>query len=294
MLVRRETAMHVTWSTLAIPFRWVWNRIKGCPAVQADRSVAAGRDQRVRGAVVTADGGAAASEGGAVAVSGGVAATGPGPTIVVQSGGTLNYYADGVLQGPQAVRDHFKEGERLQEAHEHDKAIAEFQAALATADTDSRRGALHIHIGISYYLSGRLPQAEGSYMEALRLFTAAADEEGQAAALCNLGLVYADRGDLKRAEEEYKEALDIERRIDNPLGQANQLGNLGLLAEEQGRPDEARRLLTEALALYERVGAGGEGPEKVRAALRRLEKAGGEEKPRRRARKRKDQDPPAG
>jgi hypothetical protein len=36
-------------------------------------------------------------------------------------------------------------------------------------------------------------------------------------------------------------------------------------------PDEARRLLTEALALYERIGAGGEGPDKVRAALRRLE-----------------------
>ena len=40
---------------------------------------------------------AAASEHGAVAVSGGVASTGTGPTIVVQPGATLNYYADGVL-----------------------------------------------------------------------------------------------------------------------------------------------------------------------------------------------------
>jgi len=325
--------MHVAWSTLAIPFRWLWNRIRGRPTVQADRSVAAGRDQTVRGAVVTAEGGAAASEGSAVATSGGVAVTGPGPTIVVQPGATLNYYADGVLQGPQAVRDHFEEGQRLQDAHEHEKAIVEFQAALATADTDSRRGALHLHIGISHYLSGRLVQAEGSYSEALRLFEAAADEQGRAAALGDLGIVYTergdlDRGDLERAEECHKQALEIDRRIDNPLGQAqdlgnlgnvyaergdldraeehykqaleifrhidiplgqaNQLGNLGLLAAQRGHTEDARRLLTEALALYERVGAGGENPEKVRAALRRLGEAGGEEKPRRRARKRKE------
>jgi tetratricopeptide (TPR) repeat protein len=253
--------------------------------------------------------------------------------------GTLNIYVDGLPQAAPEVRDHFKEGQRLEDAHEHDKAIAEFEAALATADTDSRRGALHLHIGISHYLSGRLVQAEGSYTQALRLFRVAADELGEAVALGNLGLVYyqrddldraeehhkqaleidrridnplgqaqdlgnlgnvyadrgdLDRGDLDRAEEHYKKALEIFRRIDNPLGQANQLGNLGILAMQRGRPEEARRLLTEALALYERIGAGGQGPDTVRAALRRLEEAGGEEKPRRRTHKQKDQEPPAG
>jgi tetratricopeptide (TPR) repeat protein len=233
----------------------------------------------------------AASQHAAVALSGALAISSTGPTLVV---GTLNIYVDGLPQAAPEVRHPFEEGRRLREAHEHDKAIVQFQAALAAADTDSRRGALHLQIGISHYLAGRLPQAEGSYMEALRLFEAAADQQGQAAAVGNLGLTYADRGDLERAEEHYQQALDIFRRIDNPLGQANQLGNLGLLAEQSGQPEEARRLLTEALALYERVGAGGEGPDAVRAALRRLEEAGGEEKPRRRPRKRKDQDPPPG
>jgi tetratricopeptide (TPR) repeat protein len=303
--------------------------------VHAERSVAAGRDQTVRGAVVTGEGGAAASEGGAVAISGGVAATGPGPTFVALPGATINvnYYVDGLPQAAPEVRDHFKHGQRLQEAHEHEKAIAEFQTGLAAADTDARRGALHLHIGISQYLSDRLVQAEGSYMEALRLFRAAVDQQGQAAALGNLGVVYLrrrdldraeehhkqalqidrridnplgqaqdlgnlgnvyadrgdlDRGDLDRAEEHYKKALEIFRRIDNPLGQANQLGNLGILAMQRGRPEEARHLLAEALALYERIGAGGENPDTVRAALRLLEEAGGEEKPRRRPRKRKE------
>jgi tetratricopeptide (TPR) repeat protein len=238
---------------------------------------------------------------------------GSGPTFVVMPGAelTINYYVNGVLEGPQAVRDHFEEGQRLQKAHEHEKAIGKFEVALARADTDSRRGALHLHIGISHYLSGRLVQADGGYAEALRFFRAAADDEGQAAALGNLGLVYADRGDLDRAEEHHKQALEIHRRIDNPLGQANQLGNLGnvyacrgdldgaeehhkqaleihrridnplgqaadlgnlgLLAERRRRIEEARRLLTEALALYERIGAAGEGPDVVRAALRGLE-----------------------
>jgi len=173
--------MHVAWSTLAIPFRWLWNRIKGRPTVHAERSVAAGHDQTLHGAVVTAEGGAAASEGGAVATSGGVAVSGPGPTFVVQPGATLNYYADGLPQAPPEVRDHFKEGQRLQDAHQHDKAIAEFQAALATADTDSRRGALHLYIGISQLVSGRPVQAERSFAEALSLFRTTSNGGRQAA-----------------------------------------------------------------------------------------------------------------
>ena len=307
--------MHIGWSALATPFRWAWNRIKGRPTVQADRSMAAGGNQTLRGAVVTAQTGAAASEGGAVATSGAVAVGGSGPTIVVQPGAalTINYYADGLPQAAPEVRNHFREGQRLQEAHEHDKAIAEFEAALSTADTDSRRGALHLHIGVSHYLSRRLPQAEGSSTEALRLFRAAADEEGQATALGNLGVVYAMGGDPDRAEEHLQQAVQIFRRIDSPSGeawaltilgliylawrrdldkaqhhqqqafelsrridnvggQALALTGLGLVAGQRGRPEEA-------LALYERLGAGGEAPDAVRAALRRLEAAGGEEKP---------------
>jgi hypothetical protein len=66
----------ISWATLKAPLTWLWNRIKDRPTVHAERSMAAGRDQTVRGAVVTAEGGAAASEHSAVAVSGGVAVAG--------------------------------------------------------------------------------------------------------------------------------------------------------------------------------------------------------------------------
>ena len=207
------------------------------------RSVAAGGDQTLQGAVVTAEGGAAASEGGAVATSGGVAVTGPGPTIVVQSGGTLNYYADGLPQAAPEVRDHFEEGQRLQDAYEHAKAIAEFQAALATADTDSRRGALQLHIGISHYLSGRLPQAEASYTEALGSSGPRRTSKAGPPPSATWASSTPQRGDLERAEEHYKQALEIDRRIDNPLGQAQDLGNLGNVYAEPRRPGAGRGAL---------------------------------------------------
>jgi len=175
-----------------------------------------------------------------------------GTTVVNVYGGTVSVYVDGLPQAAPEVRDHFQEGQRLQEAHAHDKAIAEFQAALATADTDSRRGAVHLHIGISHYLSGRLTQAEGSYTEALRLFRAAADEQGEAAALANLGLVYADRGDLDRAEGHQKQALEIDRRIDNPLGEANELGNLGNVYLLRGDLERAEEHYKQALEIDQR------------------------------------------
>jgi hypothetical protein len=82
-------------------------------------------------------------------MSGGVAVTGPGPAIIVH--GTLNYYADGLPQAAPEVRDHFEEGQRLQKAFKHEQAIPEFHATLATADTDARRGALHLYIGVSHH-----------------------------------------------------------------------------------------------------------------------------------------------
>ena len=55
--------------------------------------------------------------------------------------------------------------------------------------------------------------------------------------------------------------LAIHQEIGYRLGQANALGNLGLLAEDRGQAGKARSLLNQARALYEAIGAGGEGPE---------------------------------
>jgi len=68
----------------------------------------------------------------------------------------------------------------------------------------------------------------------------------------------------------FRKALDIDEEIGDRLGQANQLRRLGLVASQRGQARKARQLLNQAKALYEDIGAGGQGPEIVRRALERL------------------------
>jgi len=179
----------------------------------------------------------------------------------------------------------------LERAEEHHKASLEMNRRV---NNPAGEAAALGNLGNVYADRGDLERAEEHHKQALEIDRRIDNPLGQAQDLGNLGNVYASRGDLERAEEHHKQALEINRRIDNPEAQANALANLGLLAAQRGRTEEARRVLREALALYERIGAGGVKPDTVRAALQRLEEAGGEEKPRRRARKRKDKEPPAG
>ena len=214
---------------------WLWRKAQVSSEAHADRgAVAAGRDQTVSGAVVTGDR--------------------AGPVIVAQPGATVNVYYDGLPQAPPQVRDPFEEGERLQDAEQHEAAIAEFEKAFAAADNDSQRCALHTLIGNSFLHTSRLPEAEGRYREALGLARKAQNRDGEAAALMGLGLIYADKSQLAKAEEHYKRALAIHGEIGDRLGQANTLGNLGLVYRRRGELDKAEEHHKEALAIFEEIG----------------------------------------
>ena len=129
------------------------------------------------------------------------------------------------------------------------------------------------NLGLVYADRDELDRAEEHHRKALAI-----DEEisnglglGQARHLGNLANVYRLRGELGKAEDHLKRALAIHQQVGNKLGQADTLGNLGLLAAERGQLDSARKLLGQAQAFYkEETGAGGEGPDTVRAALQRL------------------------
>jgi len=287
--------------------RAVWNKLRGRPTVQADHgAIAAGGNQIINAPVATS--------GGTIATGQATIVTSPtgGPTIIVQPGATADFaiYVDNLPNAPAPTRDHFLEGQRLQEADRHDEAIKEFQAAFADADTDSQRGALHLLLGISQSILGRPSQAEGSFQEALRIFQPAGDREGESAALSSLGVVYGQRGELDKAEEHFEKALeihrdignrlgeaqdlgnlsnvyadrgdldkaveqfnlilDIHREIGDRLGEAQDLGNLGVIYLQRGDLEKAKEYLQQAQAIYREIGAGGEGPEKVRQALERI------------------------
>ena len=54
------------------------------------------------------------------------------------------------------------------------------------------------------------------------------------------------------------------------MGEAQDLANLGWLKTDTDDRDEACQWLQEALAIYQDIGAGGEGPDNVRAKLEEL------------------------
>jgi tetratricopeptide (TPR) repeat protein len=218
--------MPLSWlSVIPAAARWVWSKIRRRPTAHADRgAVAAGRDQTISGAVVTGDR--------------------PGPVIVAQPGATVNVYYDGLPQAEPKVRDPFQEGRRLQEAGQHETAIAQFEKALALADNDSQRCALHILIGNSFIDLSRFPEAEGHYGEGLVLARRASDTQGQGAAFTGLGnvcLLRGGPGDLDKAEQHHKRALAISRKMRNPLGEAQDLANLGMVYFQRGQPGDLGR-----------------------------------------------------
>jgi len=255
--------MHIP-LTSAIGF--LWNKLRGRPTVQADRSaLAAGGSQAISAPVATS--------GGVVAADQATVITGPsgGPTIVVQSGGTLIFgsYLGGLPEAKDlALRAAFEEGQRLQDegyeaqnAHKHQEAIDRFTRALALAENDSQRAALRILRGNSYGSISDYDRAEADYEETLKLADRISPTkdaaQARASALGNLGLVYADRGELDKAEEHHKGALEINREIGDRLGEAAALGNLGLVYGRRGDPenlDRAEQYGKQALEMHREIG----------------------------------------
>ena len=128
------------------------------------------------------------------------------------------------------------------------------------------------NLGLVYQREGQLTEAEEHHEEALAIHREIGYRLGEAEQLGNLGIIYEfeERKDLAKAEDYYRQALAIHGDIGNRSGEAASLGNLGLLAADREQKDEACRLLKEAVAIYEEIGAGGQGPETVRAALEAL------------------------
>ena len=155
----------------------------------------------------------------------------------------------------------------LERAKEHyNAALAFYRESGYRQGEASQLG----NLGIVYADQGDLPRAEEHHQAALSIHRVIGHREGEANELINLGRVYNQQGDLTRAEEHCRGALVIDRQISNRLGEAQDLGNLGVLAAKRDRRDEACRLLKQAAGLYDQVGAGGQGPDSVRAKLREL------------------------
>jgi tetratricopeptide (TPR) repeat protein len=206
--------------------------------------VAVAGDQHVSGSLVTGAGAVGADRGSAAL------------SITAHPHATVNVYLDGLPdERKPEIRDHFEEGRRLQDAEQCEAAIREFEEAFSATQNDSQRCALHILIGNSFGMLGKLEEGEGHYRQALILAQRVRDRKGQATALGNLGLIYRDRRDLERAEEYHKKALAIDQEIGDKFAEAIDLGNLGNVYGDLGELNKARHWHKQALHLASKTGS---------------------------------------
>ena len=113
-------------------------------------------------------------------------------------------------------------------SREYEQAIGYYEAAL---EHNPDSAMLMTNMGYSFYLSGKLDEAERLFIMAIGI-----DREYKAAA-SNLGLVRARRG-------KYDSAVDI---LENVMPRRKALNDVGYMAFRNGDIDEAERLLDDAV-----------------------------------------------
>jgi len=130
------------------------------------------------------------------------------------------------------LNSHYNLGSRLLQEQELERAIEEFQSALAM---EPDRGSTYAMLGQAYAAAGQREAAREAYQKALTL------EPGEAAHHNNLATLLAEAGRLDEALQHFRRAaqLDSERS-------ATYQFNLGAVLLNAGRPQEGLPMLRQA------------------------------------------------
>jgi tetratricopeptide (TPR) repeat protein len=112
----------------------------------------------------------------------------------------------------------------------------------ATADALANLGFVLLH-------QDKLDQAQGPYVDALRLYRELNNEQGMADAFSHLGLIEFCNGNLEAAYQYHSDSLAIWQRLDDKQGIAWALRYLGNTALRQGQPARAREFFEQSLSL---------------------------------------------
>jgi CHAT domain-containing protein/Tfp pilus assembly protein PilF len=134
-----------------------------------------------------------------------------------------------------------------QSLSENEKALAYFQSALTIFLGQHQRAVrVHLNLGRSYMLLGKLERSNAALEQALTEATDAHDLSGRADVLNNLGqvLLKLHRWDLARSR--LTEALALQRLVRSKRGEAIALHYLGIEAGQRGDTESARQSLTAA------------------------------------------------
>lgn len=105
-----------------------------------------------------------------------------------------------------------------------------------------------------HYRLGQIPQAQARTEQALEVFRALNDEEGEAYTLHRFCLIHLGEGKLAEAEALWRKALELTQRLGLKGNEATMLNNLGLICSRQGRLEEAEVLWRQSYTLRHALG----------------------------------------
>jgi tetratricopeptide (TPR) repeat protein len=112
------------------------------------------------------------------------------------------------------------------------------------------------HLGDAYVHAGQLPQAAGSYAEALAIYRSdpATAPLDLANAIRGFAVLQDEVGAIEDALRLWHEAHDLYRTVNVPAGVAESAARLALLTRRQGDVPRSREWLSEALTAARMAG----------------------------------------
>ncbi|MEW6737100.1 MAG: tetratricopeptide repeat protein, partial [Acidobacteriota bacterium] len=167
-----------------------------------------------------------------------------------------------MAQDKERVAAHqiFAEGELLRangSAESLQKAIEKYQQALQVfqAIHDRDGEVAALHnIGFTYNLLGKHTTALDYLKRAVLLRKDIGDKYAEATTLNTIGFAYYSQGDLEKALDYYKQSLILRRAINDHGGEARTLNNMGLVYNLQGDLEKALDCYRQALPMIKEAG----------------------------------------
>ena len=141
------------------------------------------------------------------------------------------------LADAYALLDHLQDALHL---------LADAEAYLRRTDRRDRLAHVLVSTGWVHHLSGRPGTAIPLLREAIELYRALGNRNGEAAALDRLGTALRETGDFAAALDAYRGSFSLSEAAGSPKDAANTALNIGCLYQEWGKTEEARRQLADA------------------------------------------------
>ncbi|WP_404783556.1 tetratricopeptide repeat protein [Altericista sp. CCNU0014] len=162
--------------------------------------------------------------------------------------------------GDSAGQVAFNEGQRLyqqQTAESARAAIVKFEEAVKlfrAAKNSEGEATSLVWAGYVYDALGEKQKALEYYNQALPISRAVGDRAGEATALNNMGGVYDALGEKTKALEYYNQSLPISRAVGDRAGEATALNNMGGVYDALGEKTKALKYYNQALPISRAVG----------------------------------------